>query len=70
MLFPPEIIHNSAHTLFARRNSKTWVVYLAVAGAAASNKLFNKFSRFARLGIAKTFISLSLNICFVSALAA
>ncbi|MDR1653926.1 MAG: hypothetical protein LBS01_09855 [Prevotellaceae bacterium] len=31
---------------------------------------FNKFSRFARLGIAKTSISLSLNICFVSALAA
>jgi HlyD family secretion protein len=29
-LFPPEIIHDSTQTLFVRRNSKTWIVYLAV----------------------------------------
>jgi hypothetical protein len=44
-----------------------------VVGVATTERqinLFNKFSRFARLGIAKTFISLSLNMRFASALAA
>jgi HlyD family secretion protein len=39
-LFPPEIISNTTESLFVRRNSKTWLVYLAVllavSGAAAA----------------------------------
>ncbi|MDR0811305.1 MAG: HlyD family efflux transporter periplasmic adaptor subunit [Paludibacter sp.] len=34
-LFPPEIINYTAESHFARRNSKVWVVYLAVLLAAA-----------------------------------